>query len=217
MRIVTGRSGRRSGFIGVSVLALVLWGGPASAYVITSTALGTTEGWDGPGQGSATIDWYLGWSSETNNGLPFGVALADVEAAVMAAMATWSAVADITWNYLGNAIANPTPDPFGVESAPQVNIYWDADDHGDGAPFDGQWNPSANTGNVLAHAFPPPDVQPAGIGQIFAGNVHMDRDEIWTTSGAPSIPFPTPMTSAAMEVMGLSVVTTTSPSSATSL
>jgi hypothetical protein len=46
----------------------------------------------------------------------------------------------------------------------------------DGNAFDGAWNPDAGTGNVLAHAFGPPDIS--------TGNLHLDNDEMWVTSGA---------------------------------
>jgi len=55
-----------------------------------------------------------------------------------------------------------------------IEIRFVSGDHGDGYPFDG-------VGNVLAHGFYPP---PGGGG--FAGDLHFDDAETWTTNLPPS-------------------------------
>ena len=67
--------------------------------------------------------------------------------------------------------ANQTPLTFTeVSSAAGADILvsWQVGDHGDGSSFDAQ-------GGVLAHAFYPP---PNGS---FAGDIHFDDTEVWTT------------------------------------
>lgn len=131
-----------------------------------------TNGWDGPGLGGATIDWYLGDPNKPNNGLPTGFTLAQVETELRAAMATWSSVADITFNKVGDYTDGPPPFNPGT-----IYIYWAAGDHGCGFPFDGPWNPSTGVGYVLAHAWGPLDISG------YEGNIHLDADETWVTSG----------------------------------
>lgn len=171
---------RRLGILVATFLTVAVFSNSATAAPMVGTA-----GWDGAGLGSATIDWYLGWSDRPNEGLLPGFTAQQLVNEITAAMATWSAVIDVAFNYLGNSIDNPTSDPFGTAAAPVLNIYWDADDHGDGFPFDGRWDPQDGTGSVFAHAWGPQDTLPAG-GEIFDGNIHLDADELWVTSGAPS-------------------------------
>lgn len=137
-----------------------------------------TEGWDGPGLGSVTIDYYVGNPGQPNNGIPTGlggvsIGLAAFDAAISAAQAIWSAVVQVNWNRVGDAL-NDALD-FSLQ---QSVVYAAPGDHGDGAAnaFDGAWNPSTNAGFVLAHAFGPYDIS--------VGNLHLDNDEAWVTSGA---------------------------------
>lgn len=139
-----------------------------------------TEGWDGAGLGAVTIDYYVGNPGQLNNGIPTGIGnisigLSAFDAAIAAAQAIWSAVVQVDWNRVGDAIANAGADIFGPS---QSVVYAAPGDHGDGASnaFDGAWNPGTNAGFVLAHAFGPPDI---GV-----GNLHLDNDEMWVTSGA---------------------------------
>jgi hypothetical protein len=163
------------------VFATLLVATPVSAYVITTNNDVTTEGWDGPGRNAVTIDWYLGGSSLLNNGLPTGIALPTVEAEIIAAMATWSSYAAITWNYVGNALTNPEIDPFGAWSGGTlVNILWATREHGDLDPFDG----ASPVGPHLAHAWGPPDVQLT----LLEGDMHLDGDEHWVTDTAATYP-----------------------------
>jgi len=68
-----------------------------------------TDGWDGPGLGGATIAWYLGHPGKPNNGLPAGFTLAQIETELRAALATWSSIADITFNKAGDYTDGPPP------------------------------------------------------------------------------------------------------------
>jgi len=180
MNKTTNKAGRKY----ISALALfIAFGLPlqANAYVIsTDQFTGTpTQGWDGPGLGAATINYYLGWSgAPSNNGLTFGsLSVLQVEAELANAMATWAAVADITFNYLGNAVSNPglAADPWGAVGAETLVVYAHGTEAANSFPFDG-----AGLTSVFAHAWGPPDI-PSGFSYAFAGNIHMDGDENWLT------------------------------------
>lgn len=151
----------------------------ASAYVISDLGGTPTEGWDGPGIGAATINYYLGWSgAPSNNGLTFGsLSVAQVEAELANAMATWSSVVDVTFNYLGNAVSNPTlaANPWGTPGNETLVVYSHGTEAANSFPFDG---PGLTT--VFAHAWGPPDIM-GGTPFEFAGNIHMDADENWLT------------------------------------
>lgn len=75
--------------------------------------------------------------------------------AVRRAFATWQQQIPIDFVEVG-ALNNPT-----------LPIGWFRGNHGDGSAFDG-------VGNVLAHAFYPPN-----CGGTHAGNCHFDEDETW--------------------------------------
>lgn len=168
------RKSVRLGSLAVLFVSVVLWGSRADAFVIGTLcdpACTTTQGWDGPGLGSATIDWHLGNVALPNGGLPAGVTFADTRAELLSAMAAWSSVVQVAWNEVG--AENPVPGSW---------IYFASGAHGAGPPsdpnFDGAWNPNAATGRVLAHAWGPPDISG------FDGNMHLDADETWVTAGA---------------------------------
>jgi len=149
---------------------------PISVCNVAACGPGTpTEGWDGAGLGAVTIDYFVGNPFQPNNGIPTGpagsIGLVAFDAAIAAAQAIWSAVVQVDWNRVGDAI-NDVLD----FNATQSVIYAAGGDHGDGNDFDGAWNPTAGTGSVLAHAFGPPDIS--------VGNLHLDNDELWVTSGA---------------------------------
>lgn len=168
------------------ILLISALSGPANALPVPISVCnvpacsGTpTEGWDGAGLGAVTIDYFVGNTFRADDGLPTGITLANFDAAIAAAQAIWSAVVQVDWNRTGDAINNPGVDPFATT---QSVIYAAPGDHGDGAAnaFDGAWNPNTGAGNVLAHAFGPPDIS--------VGNLHLDGDETWVTSGADDPP-----------------------------
>lgn len=164
-----GHPGVRRGLILAVFLTLVV-ARSAGAYTI---GLGEV-GWDGPGLGSATINWFFGNPARPNGGLPLGLAAANVKNEILAAMATWSSVAAITFVETNTEFA-----------ANSIDIYWAAGDHADGNPFDGAWQFPGNNGNVLAHAFGPPSAtQP----ETAAGNIHLDYDETWVINNGAAVP-----------------------------
>ena len=165
---------------------IALWGGRAIAFEIdVCNAPGLcpnadgvpTVGWDGPGLGNHTLNWYLGHPTKPNNGLPVGLTLAQVEPELLAAMATWSSVVQVSFNKIGDYTDGGAMQ-FQLNS---VDLYWASGDHGDGNPFDGAWNPTTNAGSVFAHGWGPPDISGSAI---IAGNMHYDADETWVTSGS---------------------------------
>jgi hypothetical protein len=89
------------------------------------------DGWDGPGQGSAALQYFF------VNGTP-DVGLEQAE--VVRALETWSEAAAISWAPAGGAGRSRT-----------LDVLWARGAHGDGEPFDGP-------GQVLAHAFFPATV-----------------------------------------------------------
>ncbi|MDK1031404.1 MAG: M10 family metallopeptidase domain-containing protein [Planctomycetia bacterium] len=115
------------------------------------------EGWDGPGNGHASLGYYF---SNSTSDMP----VATQQAEVIRAMGVWSKYADITWSAA----------PAAGQSA-AIDIGWYKRGHGDGSPFDG-------SGGVLAHAYYPAPPNPEPI----AGDVHFDNDEDWTTGYAPT-------------------------------
>jgi len=112
--------------------------------------LNTGEGWDGPGM-NATILFYF--FSHMTEQLP----LALTQSEILRAMATWAAVAQITWLPGVSATANQT-----------VNLLFATGDHGYGYSFDGP-------GGILAHTFAPPPLSPEPV----AGDTHFDDAETW--------------------------------------
>jgi len=174
-----------------ALLLLVVFGLPvqANAYVISDLGGTPTNGWDGPGLGAATINYYLGWSgAPDNNGLTFGsLTVAEVEAELSNAMATWSSVADITFNYLGNVNTNPglAADPWGSPGNETLVIYSHGQEAANSFPFDGPGLTS-----VFAHAWGPPDIM-GGTPYVFAGNIHMDAEENWVTGMADGTAYTT--------------------------
>lgn len=117
---------------------------------LNQNVLTTGEGWDGPGMNPVTLSYFF---SHLTDQLP--VALTESE--ILRAMATWAAVAQITWLPGGSATANQT-----------VNLLFATGEHGDGFPFDGP-------GGILAHSFAPPPLS----SEPLAGDAHFDDAEPW--------------------------------------
>ena len=109
-----------------------------------------SEGWDGPGRGTAEIGYVFSQLT--------GKLGADAQKAeILRAMKEWERV-------VGVKFASGT-DP---KAAKTVNILFAAGDHGDGYPFDGK-------NGTLAHTFypAPPNDEP------IAGDMHFDNAENW--------------------------------------
>ena len=170
-------------FFGLATLLIAACvAGQAHAFVISTHDVdGTpTEGWDGPGLGSATINYFLGWDGAPDgDGITSsGLGIAQIEAEVANAMATWSSVADISFSYLGNSLSNPAlaSDPWGSPGNETLVIYFHGDEGTNAFPFDGD-----GLQTVFAHAWGPPDLVTDTIGYAFAGNIHLDAAENWLT------------------------------------
>ena len=122
------------------------------------TALGTVgqyvaavgEGWDGPGQGSATVGYYF---QRLTQKLPE----AQVRAELLRAMQEWSRVASVGFS--------PASGPY-LERT--LNFLFAPGSHGDAYPFDGP-------GKFLAHTYYPAPPNPEPI----AGDLHFDDAEDW--------------------------------------
>ncbi len=131
---------------------------PTRAYAAPLTITGAVtqniptygNGWDGPGQGAATVHYVF---SQMTGQLP----AVQTETAIEQAMSHWAQVAQLTWVQSTN--------PTGPQT---VNILFASGDHGDGYPFDGP-------GGVLAHTFYPAPPNPEPI----AGDMHFDNSESW--------------------------------------
>lgn len=93
------------------------------------------DGWDGPGLGTAALQYFF------DNGTPD---LPNEQNEVARALSTWSQFAAISWTPVGSARQPRT-----------VDFLWATGNHGDGEPFDGP-------GQVLAHASlpSPPNAEP---------------------------------------------------------
>jgi len=137
----------------VLVLAsLVLLPAGASAYSICTACVG----WDGPGQGSASLTYYFGPLTQDN-----GLTDNDVKAVVVAALNAWSQVAAVTWS--------ETTSPNLSRS---VDIGWSTGTYGPwGAPF-----PS---GALAVSYYPTPNNM-----EPLAGNIYLNDAYTWAVDGS---------------------------------
>jgi Matrixin/Bacterial Ig domain len=108
------------------------------------------DGWDGPGLGSANLNYAFVQLTEK--------APADsVESEIRRAYSQWAKYAQITFTQASTST-----------SAKTLAILFASRAHGDGYPFDGP-------GGVLAHTFYPYPLNAEPI----AGDMHFDNDESW--------------------------------------
>ncbi|MHA2231106.1 MAG: matrixin family metalloprotease [Candidatus Hodarchaeales archaeon] len=98
------------------------------------------EGWDGPGQGSASLKYHFVNGTFDMSG---------EKGIVEDALYEWAKYAQITWTETTYANQNRS-----------IDIKWATYSHGDGKPFDGP-------DGVMAHAFsPPPDTSETFAGDL---------------------------------------------------
>lgn len=109
------------------------------------------DGWDGPGLGSAALNYYF------VNGTP-DISGTGENTAFQNALNAWAAVANLTFTQIYTANQSRTFD-----------VRWASGNHGDGNNFDGPHG-------VLAHAYYPYGINPESI----AGDIHFDEAETWS-------------------------------------
>ena len=108
------------------------------------------EGWDGPGLGSANLNYGFVHLTEK---LPADAARSEFARA----LAEWSKYAAVNFTLTDQTAGNRT-----------LAVLFASGAHGDGYPFDGR-------GGIQAHTFYPFPVNPESI----AGDLHFDADESW--------------------------------------
>ena len=108
------------------------------------------DGWDGPGLGSAALQYSFVHVTEK-------LSAASSEAEIARALAEWANYVMVSFTPSTNATGDRT-----------LAILFASGAHGDGYPFDGP-------GGILAHTFYPVPTNPESI----AGDMHFDDDESW--------------------------------------
>ena len=108
------------------------------------------DGWDGPGLGSANLNYSFVHVTEK---VPTDSAESEIERAY----AEWAKVVQVTFTQTVNSTRSQT-----------LAVLFASGAHGDGYPFDGP-------GGVLAHTFYPAPLNAEPI----AGDMHFDNDERW--------------------------------------
>lgn len=133
------------------------------------------DGWDGPGQGSAVITYHIESYSPD-------LTVVEQRAAVAAALATWANIVQIDFVEIALPNRNKSID---LRFAVLDHCAVESAECGDpDCPFDGPFG-------VLAHAGFPPGVSSQCIDpmpETFAGNVHLDEDELWEMDNANANP-----------------------------
>ncbi len=125
-------------------------GAMTTAGLVAQYASRVSEGWDGPGRGSADLGYFFELLTEK---LP-----ADrVRDEILRAMGEWARYARVNFVSAGA--------PNGPST---LNVLFARGPHGDPYPLDGP-------GRVLAHTFYPSPPNPEPI----AGDMHFDADEEW--------------------------------------
>lgn len=133
-----------SSTVGTVLVAAAIVGSPQVAHA-GYTPLST--GWDGPGQGSATLNFYFG--NLTND----GPAHSAIKNALTAALQAWASIVDISF------VETATP---GLANS--LDMAFLVGNHGDNDPFDGSF---------LAHGFPD-NYTGDSNGPQLAGDLHFD-------------------------------------------
>jgi hypothetical protein len=152
---------------------------PGASAACTANINTPTQGWDGAGLGSFTLGYYIGNPNRADDGFA-GLSESTIENAFLAAAASWSSVVQVSFTKLGDA-TDPTKDAnFNNNNSVSVYFHGGAGDTADGLGFDGAWDPTAGTGSIFAHAWGPSDI----MTESSAGNIHLDNEESWVTSGA---------------------------------
>jgi len=179
--------------IGALCAAIVLgYSANSSAFVIDTCMVAgagctvgvtPTQGWDGAGLGSFNLGYYIGNPSRADQGLA-GLTVSSIETAFLAAAATWSSVAQVSFTKRGDVTISDVGFNSNFTNSIVVYFHGSGADAADGIGFDGVWSPSAGTGSVFAHAWGPSDIMTEGT----AGNIHLDKDELWVTAGAETPP-----------------------------
>lgn len=125
-------------------------GGVTSYGLVGQEVALIDDGWDGPGLGSADLNYAFVRVTEKQP--------ADaVESEIVRALSQWAQYAQLTFTQTSDSTAPRT-----------LAVLFASYAHGDGYPFDGP-------GGVLAHTFYPVPTNPEPI----AGDMHFDDSESW--------------------------------------
>lgn len=127
-----------------------------------------SNGWDGPGFGSAILDYYFGLRTSDVSG---------EETEVRNALSTWSEYVLVSFTETGTA-----------RKSRSLDFNWfpnQSSSHPIGYP-DTAFN-RTSSGTIFAHAFPPPDSTTFLVSEPLAGDVHFNNDKTWTKGNTPDV------------------------------
>lgn len=111
------------------------------------------DGWDGPGQGEASLGYWIGAT-------PPSVTGEAAQSEIRRAMDEWASAVRVRFMPVS-----------GANQARSIDVFFASGEHGDNYAFDGR-------AGALAHAFyPPPNPE------TLAGDLHMDMAEPWRIGG----------------------------------